>query len=90
MRLAAVIPFMTDRGRYAARFRGVLAAASSPFRTQGGLMFRWGIIFLIIAVIAAALGFGSLAGTAAMAAKIVFVVGIILFLLSLFMGRRRP
>lgn len=42
-------------------------------------MFRWGIIFLIIALIAAALGFGGLAGTAAWAAKIVFVVGIIIF-----------
>jgi hypothetical protein len=28
-------------------------------------MFRWGIIFLVIALIAAALGFGGLAGTAA-------------------------
>ena len=51
-------------------------------------MFRWGIIFLVIALIAAALGFGGLAGTAAGAAKIVF--GIILFLVSLFMGRKRP
>ena len=48
------------------------------------------IIFLVIALIAAALGFGGLAGTAAGAAKIVFVVGIILFLVSLFTGRRRP
>lgn len=54
------------------------------------LTFRWGIIFLVIALIAAALGFGGLAGTAAGAAKIVFVVGIILFLVSLFMGRKRP
>ena len=53
-------------------------------------MFRGGIIFLVIALIAAALGFGGLAGTAAGAAKIVFVVGIILFLVSLFTGRRRP
>ena len=53
-------------------------------------MFRWGIIFLVIALIAAALGFGGLAVTAAGAAKIVVVVGIILFLLSLFMGRKRP
>lgn len=53
-------------------------------------MFRWGIIFLVIALIAAALGFGGLAGTAAGAAIIVFVVGIILFLVSLFMGRKRP
>lgn len=52
-------------------------------------MLRWGIIFLIIAVIAAALGFGTLAGTAAMAAKIVFVVAIIIFLVSLFTGRKR-
>ena len=50
-------------------------------------MFRWGIIFLVIALIAAALGFGGLAGTAAGAAKIVFVVRIILFPVSLFTGR---
>ncbi len=53
-------------------------------------MFRWGIIFLVIALIAAALGFGGLAGTAAGAAKIVFVVGIILFLVSLFMAENDP
>ena len=53
-------------------------------------MFRWGIIFLVIALIAAALGFGGLAGTAAGAAKIVFVFGIFLFLVSWFMGRTRP
>ncbi|MBN1089830.1 DUF1328 domain-containing protein [Pantoea sp. 1B4] len=52
-------------------------------------MFRWGIIFLVIALIAAALGFGGLAGTAAWAAKVVFVVGIILFLISLFTGRKK-
>ena len=53
-------------------------------------MFRWGIIFLVIALIAAALGFGGLAGTAASAGKIVFVVGIIIFIISLFTGRKRP
>ena len=57
---------------------------------KGDAYVRWGIIFLVIALIAAALGFGGLAGTAAGAAKIVFVVGIILFLVSLFMGRKRP
>ena len=53
-------------------------------------MFRLGIIFLVIALIAAAHWIGGLACTAAGAAKIVFVVGIILFLVSLFMGRKRP
>lgn len=52
-------------------------------------MFRWGIIFLIIALIAAALGFGHLAGTAAWAAKVVFVVGLVIFLISLFTGRKK-
>ncbi|WP_073961025.1 DUF1328 domain-containing protein [Sodalis-like endosymbiont of Proechinophthirus fluctus] len=41
-----------------------------------------------IALVVTALGFGGLAGTAAWAAKILFVVGIILFLISLFTGRR--
>jgi len=52
-------------------------------------MFRWGIIFLVIALIAAALGIGRLAGTAAWAAKNGLVLGINLFLVSLFTGRRR-
>lgn len=52
-------------------------------------MFSWGILFLIIAVIAAFLGFGTLAGTAAAAAKVVFVIGLILFVASMILGRRR-
>lgn len=52
-------------------------------------MFRWGIIFLIIALIAVSLGFGALAGTAASAAKLVFVIGIAIFIISLFTERQR-
>ena len=52
-------------------------------------MFNWAILFLVIAVIAAGLGFGGLAGTAALAAKIVFVVGLILFVIALVFRRRR-
>lgn len=55
---------------------------------EGKRMFNWAILFLIIALIAAWLGFGALAGTAAWAAKIVFIVGLILFVVSLVMGRR--
>ena len=53
-------------------------------------MFRWGIIFLVIALIAAALGFGGLAGTAAGAAKIAFGVGFFLFGVCLSWGPKRP
>jgi uncharacterized membrane protein YtjA (UPF0391 family) len=52
-------------------------------------MFSWAIAFLIIALIAAALGFGGLAGTAIVAAKLIFVVAIILFLASAVLGLTR-
>ena len=51
-------------------------------------MFSWGIIFLVVAIVAAALGFGRLSGTAAWAAKIVFIVGLVLFIISIVMGYR--
>ena len=51
-------------------------------------MFTWGVIALIIAIVAAILGFGVLAGTAAWIAKVLFVVGIVLFIISLLTGRR--
>jgi uncharacterized membrane protein YtjA (UPF0391 family) len=41
-------------------------------------MFGWAITFLIIALIAGALGFGVVAGTAFAAAKIIFVVALLI------------
>lgn len=49
-------------------------------------MLRWAILFLIIALIASALGFGFLEGTALTAAKICAVVFIILALISFIGG----
>ena len=40
-------------------------------------MFSWAVIFLIIALVAAVLGFSGIAGTAANIAWILFVVGLI-------------
>jgi uncharacterized membrane protein YtjA (UPF0391 family) len=53
-------------------------------------MLDWALTFLVIALIAAVLGFGILAGTAMEIAKILFFVFIVLFILSFFMGRRGP
>lgn len=53
-------------------------------------MLSWAITFLIIMLIAAVLGFGALAGTAAFAAKICFFIFLVLFVLSLITGRRTP
>jgi uncharacterized membrane protein YtjA (UPF0391 family) len=53
-------------------------------------MLGWALTFLIVALIAAVLGFGVLAGTAMSIAKILFVVFIVLFLISLVAPRFRP
>jgi len=57
-------------------------------------MFGWAITFLIVALIAAVLGFGGIAGVAVEIAKIIFVVALILFAISviygLVAGRRPP
>lgn len=51
-------------------------------------MLGYAITFLIIALVAGALGFGSLAGTSAMIAKICFFVFLLFFIVSLVRGRR--
>jgi uncharacterized membrane protein YtjA (UPF0391 family) len=50
-------------------------------------MLSWAVTFLIVALIAAVLGFGVIAGTAATIAKVLFFVFLILFLVSLVRGR---
>lgn len=53
-------------------------------------MFGWALTFLIVALVAALLGFGFLAGMAAWMAKILFLVGLILFVVFAVLGRRPP
>ena len=49
-------------------------------------MLGWAVTFLVIALIAALLGFGLIAGVAFAAAKLVFFVAIVLFALSAIVG----
>jgi uncharacterized membrane protein YtjA (UPF0391 family) len=51
-------------------------------------MLNWALIFLVVALLAAAMGFGGIAGAAAGFAKVLFFLFLILFLVSLLMGRR--
>lgn len=56
-------------------------------------MFAWALTFLVIALIAAFLGFGGIAGTAIGIAKLIFVIALVLFVVSLVYGLisgRRP
>jgi len=49
-------------------------------------MLGWALTFLIVALVAAVLGFGGIAGFAVEIAKIIFFVAIILFLISAVVG----
>jgi uncharacterized membrane protein YtjA (UPF0391 family) len=53
-------------------------------------MLSWAMLFLVIALIAALFGFTSVAGTSMAAAQVVFFVFLVLFVVSLVMGRGRP
>jgi uncharacterized membrane protein YtjA (UPF0391 family) len=50
------------------------------------IMFGWALTFLVVALIAAVLGFGGIAGFAVEIAKIIFFVAIILFVVSAIIG----
>ena len=52
-------------------------------------MLGWALTFLIVALIAAVLGFGGIAGLAVEIAKIIFFVAIILFVISAIVGLAR-
>lgn len=51
-------------------------------------MLYWAVVFLIIAIVAAILGFGVLSGAAATIAEVLFVVFLILLVGSFIFGWR--
>ena len=51
-------------------------------------MLRWALLFLIIALIAAAFGYGGIAGESLYFAQILFFVFLVLFIISLAFGWR--
>ena len=53
-------------------------------------MLRWTITFLLIALLAGALGFGVIEGLAALIARVLFFLFIVAFIVSLVMNARRP
>jgi uncharacterized membrane protein YtjA (UPF0391 family) len=64
------------------------SASQCDSRANGKeFMLSWALTFLIIAVIAAVLGFGGIAGSAAWIAQVLFGIFIILFLMSFFFSR---
>jgi uncharacterized membrane protein YtjA (UPF0391 family) len=58
----------------------------STVNAEDLFMFGWALTFLIIALIAGVLGFGGVAIISIEMAKIIFMVAIILFLVSVIIG----
>jgi uncharacterized membrane protein YtjA (UPF0391 family) len=54
-----------------------------------GNLLHWALIFLIVAIVAAVLGFGGAAGTAMEGAKIIFYIAILLLVISVILNFAR-
>jgi uncharacterized membrane protein YtjA (UPF0391 family) len=63
---------------------------NAPFSTHQNLrrsiMLYWALVFLVVAIIAGALGFGGIAGTSAGIAQILFFVFLAFLVISLLAG----
>ena len=67
-------------------FGGFLAKVAWATETRRDVMLGWAVTFLVIALIAALLGFGGIAGLSMEIAKIIFFVAIILFAIAAIVG----
>jgi uncharacterized membrane protein YtjA (UPF0391 family) len=53
-------------------------------------MLYWAVVFLVVAIIAGIFGFMGIAGVSVWIAKLFFFIFLVLFIVSLLMGRRTP
>jgi len=64
---------------------GIVPSRTHQEQAMGSLL-HWAVIFLIVALVAAFLGFGGVAGTAMSGAQLLFWVAIVLFVVSVVAG----
>ena len=64
------------------------ALRGAPTQTRRYTVLYYAIVFFVIALLAAVFGFGGIAGAATGIAKILFFVFLVLFVISLLVGRR--
>ena len=53
------------------------------------MLLNWALIFLVLAIVAAILGFGGIASESAWIAKVLFVVFLVIYIASFFINRVR-
>ena len=54
-----------------------------------GNLLHWAVVFVVVALVAALLGFGGVAGTAMEGARLLFWVALVFLLVSLVLGLMR-
>jgi uncharacterized membrane protein YtjA (UPF0391 family) len=54
-----------------------------------GNLLHWAVVFLVVALVAALLGFGGVAGTAMEGARLLFWVALVFLVVSLVLGLMR-
>ena len=65
-------------------------AGNEPARSNGGYnVLHYALIFFLIAIVAAVLGFGGISAASAGIAKILFFLFLVIFLVTLVMGVAR-
>lgn len=69
---------------------GVGSIPADTARKEKHTMLYWALMFLVFALVAALFGFGGIAAEAIVIGKVLFVVFLILFLISLLTGAVRP
>jgi uncharacterized membrane protein YtjA (UPF0391 family) len=57
------------------------------YSDEDRIMLHWTLVFLVIALVAALLGFGGIAGAAAGIAKVLFFIFLVIWLVSLLTRR---
>lgn len=67
--------------------RQITLLAQNHYHQQEKEMFNWAFIFLVVAIVAAVLGFSGIAGAATNIAWILFVVGLIVAAVFFIRGR---
>src|SRR5438270_13290293 len=77
---------ITNAEPYSAAAVGSSKAAHGPHSMRRTAMLGWALTFLIVALIAAVLGFGGIAGVSSEIAKIIFFVAVVVFLISALVG----
>jgi uncharacterized membrane protein YtjA (UPF0391 family) len=69
---------------------GVFTTSKKTLESSGvgsmGNLLHWAVVFLVVALVAAFLGFGGVAGTAMEGARLLFWVAIVFLVISLVLG----